>query len=269
MRSFVVLTIAVAAFGLAAAHHPRSAAEVAVDIYRTCLNDVNMKCVKSKALSWLSKAVEEDEIKITDTLTIVRTGTEDEEAPEVKEQQRSNQAVYLLNKIDSFLSTHALKMQTPEVLKSEEARAYIPDALLKGGLSEDLVVPLTEGNVAEGRGFVKKVMIPFLLGIKFKSTVLVPLALALIALKTWKAMTLGLLSMVLSGAMVIFKFAKPKIVNYEVVHYPPPHHAHHVDHHIDHHHIAAHPHVHWDAPAGWKKRSLDGDAQEQAYAAHL
>lgn len=54
-------------------------------------------------------------------------------------------------------------------------------------------------------------MIPFLLGLKFKTTVLLPLAFALIALKTWKATTLGLLSMVLSAAMVIFKFAKPKV----------------------------------------------------------
>lgn len=59
--------------------------------------------------------------------------------------------------------------------------------------------------------FVKKVMIPFLLGLKFKTAVLVPLALALIALKTWKAMTLGLLSLVLTGAMLIFKFTKPKV----------------------------------------------------------
>lgn len=64
-----------------------------------------------------------------------------------------------------------------------------------------------------GRGFVKKVMIPFLIGLKFKSTVLVPIALALIALKTWKAVTLGLLSIVLSGAMVIFKLAKPKVTH--------------------------------------------------------
>lgn len=77
-----------------------------------------------------------------------------------------------------------------------------------------------------GRGFVKKVMIPFLLGLKFKATALVPLALALIALKTWKALTLGLLSMVLSGAMLIFKLTKPKVA-YEVVHYghPPVEHA--------------------------------------------
>lgn len=58
---------------------------------------------------------------------------------------------------------------------------------------------------------MRKVMIPFLLGLKLKTTILVPLALALIALKTWKAMTLGLLSLVLSGALVIFKIAKPKV----------------------------------------------------------
>lgn len=106
-------------------------------------------------------------------------------------------------------------------------------------------------------------MIPFLLGLKFKTTVLVPIALALIALKTWKAMTLGLLSLVLAGAMVIFKFAKPKIVNYEVVHYP--HHIdHHVPHHIDHH--GPPPHHHHLIEPGWA-RQLDG--QEQAYEAYL
>lgn len=112
---------------------------------------------------------------------------------------------------------------------------------------------------------MKKVMIPFLLGLKFKTTVLVPLALALIALKTWKAMTLGLLSLVMTAAMVIFKFAKPKIVNYEVVHYPHP---------IDHHHVHPPPHVHAHAhpvvlepTPGWARRSVD--AQESAYKAYL
>lgn len=58
---------------------------------------------------------------------------------------------------------------------------------------------------------VKKVIVPFLLGLKFKTAVLVPIALALIALKTWKALTLGLLSLVLTGALVIFKLSKPKV----------------------------------------------------------
>lgn len=54
-------------------------------------------------------------------------------------------------------------------------------------------------------------ILPFLLGLKFKTAVLVPLALALIALKTWKALTLGLLSMVLTGALLLFKLTKPKV----------------------------------------------------------
>lgn len=101
---------------------------------------------------------------------------------------------------------------------------------------------------------MKKVMIPFLLGLKFKTTVLVPLTLALIALKTWKAMTLGLLSLVMTSAMVIFKFAKPKIVNYEVVHYPHP-----IEHHVHgppppHTHAAhAHPIV-FEPQPGWARQ---------------
>lgn len=59
---------------------------------------------------------------------------------------------------------------------------------------------------------VKKVIVPFLLGLKFKTAVLVPLALALIAVKTWKALTLGLLSLVLTGALVVFKLTKPKVI---------------------------------------------------------
>jgi len=103
------------------------------------------------------------------------------------------------------------------------------------------------------RGIIKKVVIPFLLGLKFKATALVPLALALIALKTWKALTLGLLSIVLSGAMVIFKFTKPKVVNYEVYHYrsPAP--------------VIAHPAPTYEHQ-GWS-RSLD--AQPLAYRAYV
>lgn len=118
--------------------------------------------------------------------------------------------------------------------------------------------------ISKGRGFVKKVMIPFLLGLKFKTTVLVPLALALIALKTWKAMTLGLLSLVMTVAMVIFKFAKPKIVNYEVVHYPHP-----IEHHVPPHIHAAPPHAHpivFEPTPGWAR---EFDAQNLAYNANL
>lgn len=88
---------------------------------------------------------------------------------------------------------------------------------------------------------------------------LVPLAMALIALKTWKALTLGLLSLVMAGAIAIFKLAKPKVVNYEVVHFP----HHHVDHHHVDHHIDHHPH---HLHHGWARQD---DAQNLAYNAFL
>lgn len=98
------------------------------------------------------------------------------------------------------------------------------------------------------------------------------MAFALIALKAWKALTLGLISLVVSTAVVVFKLAKPKVqfkhfqifknlkinekktkqinhfvqvVNYEILEYP---HHHHYDHHVPHvhaahlEHLEAHPH---------------------------
>jgi len=112
---------------------------------------------------------------------------------------------------------------------------------------------------------------PFLIGLKFKATTLIPLAFALIALKTWKALTLALLSVVLSGAMVIFKFTKPK-AHYEVIHYPQPvpvfePHAHvpHVPHVPHVHEYHAHDFVHTHAHAHGRQL----DAQEMAYNARV
>lgn len=61
-----------------------------------------------------------------------------------------------------------------------------------------------------------------------------------------------------TGAMVIFKFTKPKVVNYEVIHYP----QHHVEHHVDHHAPA------WDGHGPYQARSYE-DAQEMAYSAQI
>lgn len=60
------------------------------------------------------------------------------------------------------------------------------------------------------------------------------------------------------GAMVIFKFTKPKVVNYEVIHYP----QHHVEHHVDHHAPA------WDAHGPYQARSYE-DAHEIAYSGQI
>ncbi|XP_011563067.2 uncharacterized protein LOC105393054 [Plutella xylostella] len=260
-----------AALACASASYPAS--KLVKNIYNECLSQYSVECVKPRALEWISRVQNDDEIKITDDLAIVKIAElEDEEA--VDPRLAKDPLYDVFDKVDRFVQTHSLKVNVPDEITKSSVSGYVPRSLLTD-LPSVLDMPLDSDNedseIFEGRrkkiklpkplrikskhGFVKKIILPFLLGLKFKTAVLVPLALALIALKTWKALTLGLISLVLSGAMVIFKFTKPKVVNYEVIHYP----QHHVEHHVDHH------------SAGWEHgpyqaRSYE-DAHELAYAA--
>ncbi|XP_075144502.1 DUF1676 domain-containing protein Osi18 [Haematobia irritans] len=297
MNRFYVVVVGVLAVATAAWAQQQSATDLAFDMYHTCLKDFSTSCVQPKAMRWFNNALQQDEVMITDKLSIVRTGrilrnTHQQRAMDPQER--------MFQEIDNYLATHSLRIKAPEYFQSAEARSFVPDFLLNNALTKGGVVPLAERDT-EGRGMIRKAVLPFLLGLKLKTTVLVPIALALIALKTWKAMTLGLLSLVLSGALVVFKIAKPKIVNYEVVHYPHhhehiehiphhyehvehivPHHVehivpHHLDHHVDHHleiphHVEHVEHLEhaspsWD-PHAWARSSQEthGDAQDMAFA---
>ncbi|XP_049880833.1 uncharacterized protein LOC126377183 [Pectinophora gossypiella] len=254
-----------------------TASNLVKNIYNECLSQYSVECVKPRALQWMSLVANDDEIKITENLSIVKTA-EVEEA-EADPRLAKDPAYEIFDAIDRFLDTHSVRVKVPEEITKSAASEYVPRSLLKD-LPSELDMPLDgeeDAQVFEGRkkkiklpkplrikskhGFIKKVLLPFLLGLKFKASVLVPLALALIALKTWKALTLGLISLVLSGAMVIFKFTKPKVVNYEVIHYP----QHHVEHHVDHHAPA------WDAHGPYQARSYEDahDAHEIAYSAQI
>lgn len=255
-----------------------TASKLVKNIYNECLSQYSVECVKPRTLQWISQVANNEEIRITDDLSIVKTATLDDDM-EVDPRMAKDPAYQIVDKVDRFIQTHTLKVKVPEEITNSAASEYVPRSLLTD-LPSELEMPLDgdedgeeDSQVFEGRkkkiklpkplrikskhGFIKKVLLPFLLGLKFKASVLVPLALALIALKTWKALTLGLISLVLSGAMVIFKFTKPKVVNYEVIHYP----QHHVEHHVDHHAPA------WDAHGPYQ-RSFD-EAQEMAYSAQI
>ncbi|XP_054002678.1 uncharacterized protein LOC128889256 [Hylaeus anthracinus] len=220
---------------VAAAQRTETTADALQSIYYRCVDNESMySCVKPKVLAYLSNAVKQDRLAITEDLAVVKSrdipednteeylsqyGTVD---PSRKELLRS----MMLEKLDGYLSSHQLEAKLPEAIAGSN---IVPRSLVDS-MPRTLTIPLSDSSNGQGRGFVKKVMIPFLLGLKFKATALVPLALALIALKTWKALTLGLLSLVLSGAMMIFKLTKPKVA-YEVVHYghPPVEHPPHWD----------------------------------------
>ncbi|XP_056635939.1 uncharacterized protein LOC130444684 [Diorhabda sublineata] len=210
-----------------------SAVEVLQDIYYSCIQDFSFSCAKPKALHWFNDVVENEKIKITDNLVLVKKKNDED----IEARGFSND---IFERFEDFLQSHDLVMSAPE---------FLPRSLD----TKDIRVPLA----VTGRSskIVKKVIIPFLLGLKFKAALLVPLALALIALKTWKALTLGLLSLVLTGALIIFKFTKSK-VNYEVIHVPQ-----HIEHHVE------HP----PESSGWEHpgygRQLN--ANEMAYNAYL
>lgn len=241
-----------------------TAADLVSKIYAECST---LSCAKPKLLSFFSASLNKNKIRITRDLSIVRNSESAEPSAEdeIYNQQISNLSEdkkealrsLMLDKLDDFIASHELRMRVPKEIVSAPVARFVPEFLMKN-IPSEIKMPLIGSQVGQERGFVKKVIIPFLLGLKFKATALLPLALALIALKTWKALTLGLLSLVLSGALLMFRFAtKPKILSYEVVHHAPPviHSAPIAPHYIDHHdHI--HDHHAYDHPP-FNKRSLD------------
>lgn len=125
-----------------------SASELITDIYSSCISQFSTSCVKPKALAWISHAVNQDTIKITEDLSIIRTGDDEFDT---ESRAAGSPVIGLFDKIDSFLSSHSLRVETPEILRSNEARAYIPRSLLSGGIAEGLQLPLVEGNAVEGQ----------------------------------------------------------------------------------------------------------------------
>lgn len=128
--------------------------DVFQDIYNTCLSKYSLKCVKPKALAWISDVVSSDEIKLTNDLSIIKTGT-DEEPIDFNKQGRGNAYIELFDKIDSFISTHGIKMKFPAFLNTPEARSMIDGENVED-LKKDIELPLSDGNVAEGKLFIQK-----------------------------------------------------------------------------------------------------------------
>ncbi|CAL1685966.1 unnamed protein product [Lasius platythorax] len=221
---------------LTGAQQTETTVDVLQKIYHRCADSESMlSCVKPKVLAYLIDAVKQDRLAITEDLALVKSrgavvdSAEDYYPSQYDTVDPSKKLLrtLMLEQLDAYLSSHQLEAKLPEAI----AESNIVPRSLADSMPKSLTIPLCDSsNRQQGRGFVKKVMIPFLLGLKFKATALVPLALALIALKTWKALTLGLLSLVLSGAMLIFKLTKPKVA-YELVHYghPPVEHPPHWD----------------------------------------
>lgn len=142
----VALTASATYAGTTQVSPTRSATDLAFDMYNSCLKDFSTSCVQPKAMQWFNQVLQQDEIQITDKLSIVRTSR-----VQPIQQRSYNAEEQLFNDIDNFLATHALRVRTPEFFSTEEARSYMPNFLFSNALTKDSVVPLAERNPNQGK----------------------------------------------------------------------------------------------------------------------
>lgn len=156
MKQFRLVSIALCAIIVCstcyAADSDVSAADVMTDIYTSCLSQYSTACVKPKALAWISSAVKSRQIKITEDLSIIKTDNED--TIDFSQQRSGDPRVELFDKIDSFLASHSIRINAPQILKTQEARSFVAD-YPDLNLEQSLELPLTDGNVAEGMPYIK------------------------------------------------------------------------------------------------------------------
>jgi hypothetical protein len=146
MKILLLVLLNVCLYCNLATCHAQSGADLIRDMFENCLNDAPLKCINEKARSWIKSVAEEDIINITDDLQVIRTKATEQTDESIPAERNFR----IIEKVEKFLASHALKIKSPKILQVEEYRSYIPNYLLKGGLSEGLVVPLSnepsEGN---------------------------------------------------------------------------------------------------------------------------
>lgn len=141
-----------------------SASNLARNIYDECLSQYSVECVKPRTLQWISKVANDDEIKITDDLSVVRTGFLED--AEVDPRMAKDPTFALFDKVDGFLQTHTLRVKVPKEISRSAASEYVPRSLL-ADLPSELDMPLDgEDEVSTFEGRKKKIKLPKPLRIK-------------------------------------------------------------------------------------------------------
>lgn len=149
MRRFLVATLVATVALSGCSAQQQSATDLAFDIYRDCLRDFSTSCVKPKALQWINSVADQNEIKVTNLMSVVRTNRD---VPPPAIQGPRDVRFEFFEIIDNFLNTHSVKITPPDFFRTEEARSLIPDALLETGLASEINVPMggSSTGVTEG-----------------------------------------------------------------------------------------------------------------------
>lgn len=124
-----------------------SATQLALDMYHGCLKDLSISCVRPKALQWFNAALQQNEVRLTERLSVVRTTQQPEASTTTgRAQGAEQQQQQLFDNIDNYLASHALKIQAPEYFRSSEARSIVPEYLLQNPLTQGGLIPLGAAN---------------------------------------------------------------------------------------------------------------------------
>lgn len=157
----IIVLLSIAAVASAQGY---SAANLLRNIYDECLSQYSVECVKPRTLQWMSSVANDDNIKITDNLSIVKTANLEDDG--VDPRMASDPALELVDKVDRFLQTHSVIVKVPEEVSRSAASEYVPRSLLED-LPSELSMPLDgEEDVQEFEGRKKKIKLPKPLRIK-------------------------------------------------------------------------------------------------------
>lgn len=156
----IIVLLSLTAF--ASAHY--SATNLVKNIYTECLSQYSVECVKPRTLQWISRVANDDEIKITNDLSIVRTAVLEDAIVDPRMAKEPTFAMF--DKVDRFLQTHTLRVKVPEEIARSAASEYVPRSLLTD-LPSELDMPLDgEEEVETFEGRKKKIKLPKPLRIK-------------------------------------------------------------------------------------------------------
>lgn len=149
MKYFVVsVLVCVSIFG--DCHGNILATDVMSDIYNTCLSKYSVSCVKPKSLAWLSEAVKSDDIRITESLSIVRNGNP---SVNVQTPRHGNAQVAILEEVENFLATHSVRVNAPSFITDGSVRSFLPDTIETNDLSQTIEMSLSEGQEEGKRNY--------------------------------------------------------------------------------------------------------------------
>lgn len=144
MQTFTIALIVLCAVACPAVLAEKPVVDVIGEIYRTCSSASSISaCAKPKALAWLNNVANDDVIQITQDLKIVRTKDEEFNGQrnfDTKEER-------IAERIMSFLESHSLKMDVPQMFQTQEARSFLGEGEEFGNGIE---IPLVAGPVEEG-----------------------------------------------------------------------------------------------------------------------